>query len=319
MKYSKNIFSMTLILILFSACLEDFDFEQGSGDYGVVIEGVVSNVSDLTYVKVTKSTDNYDELSTLNSDFIGYTHTIPEPISDALVIITDDFGKVDTLMTQDSVISYYQYIFDHEDKVIDSTAVWSPIGKRDAGIYTAENLVGQEGRKYYLYVKHNEIEYRSEGFMHPVPSVDSISISNIIVKEQDGTSGYVPSIYFNEPKNEKNYYYFDLTAFDDSSWDISIIDDRILETQINGFNIDDGEHPDWWRVNYPFGGESGIMRIEMASISKEVYQYYKSLITQFNNDGGAYSPSPASPVSNISNGALGVFRVSASNIVEVEY
>jgi hypothetical protein len=35
------------------------------------------------------------------------------------------------------------------------------------------------------------------------------------------------------------------------------------------------------------------------------------LLKQFKNDGGAYQPSPSSPPTNMSNGALGYFRASA--------
>ena len=56
--------------------------------------------------------------------------------------------------------------------------------------------------------------------------------------------------------------------------------------------------------------------IEMHSLTKEGYDYYKVLIQMFKTDGGGYSPSPASPPTNMDNGALGFFRASAVNRVD---
>ena len=71
---------------------------------------------------------------------------------------------------------------------------------------------------------------------------------------------------------------------------------------------------------YPYVSEDGNLYwdyfIEMHSITKEAYDYYKALIQQFKTDGGGYSPSPASPPTNLDNGALGFFRASAVNRVD---
>lgn len=49
----------------------------------------------------------------------------------------------------------------------------------------------------------------------------------------------------------------------------------------------------------------------MQSISKEAYEYFNALQAQIKNDGGALSPTPATPPGNFSNGALGFFKVVA--------
>jgi len=58
------------------------------------------------------------------------------------------------------------------------------------------------------------------------------------------------------------------------------------------------------------------IHVTMSSLSSNAYNYYKNLIEQFENDGGAYKPTPASPPTNISNGGLGFFR--ASSVVEAK-
>jgi hypothetical protein len=52
--------------------------------------------------------------------------------------------------------------------------------------------------------------------------------------------------------------------------------------------------------------------IRMNSLSKNAYNFYNNLLGQFEQDGGAYKPTPSSPVTNISNNGLGFFRASAT-------
>ena len=54
----------------------------------------------------------------------------------------------------------------------------------------------------------------------------------------------------------------------------------------------------------------------ICTLTKEAYEYNRALIQQFRTDGGGYSPSPASPPTNLDNGALGFFRTSAVNRVD---
>jgi hypothetical protein len=67
----------------------------------------------------------------------------------------------------------------------------------------------------------------------------------------------------------------------------------------------------YWLNGYFKGGP---YYITMQSLTSEAYNYYTVLMNQFKTDGGTYKPTPASPVSNISNGALGFFRASSTTV-----
>jgi hypothetical protein len=49
----------------------------------------------------------------------------------------------------------------------------------------------------------------------------------------------------------------------------------------------------------------------MYCITEPVYRYYVALSKQYNDDGGAFSPSPASPPTNFSGGAQGCFSAAS--------
>ena len=57
--------------------------------------------------------------------------------------------------------------------------------------------------------------------------------------------------------------------------------------------------------------EGDSIYIGLSSLTIEAFQFYKALLQQFKNDGGAFQPAPGSPPTNMSNGALGYFRASA--------
>jgi hypothetical protein len=57
----------------------------------------------------------------------------------------------------------------------------------------------------------------------------------------------------------------------------------------------------------------------MYSVTKEIYEFYKALLNQFNNDGGAYAPTPTQPQGNITGGAIGLFRAYDESSAEVYF
>ncbi len=302
------------IFLFIIGCVEEYDLGFNKNDYSVVINGLITNEEGPYYVRLTKSSPDFT-FNESNYYFIDGA----DPIKDALIIITDNTGNIDTLITSPRTVTYYDYQYDSDGNIIDSTAYEELYPhSSDFGYYQTTKLQGKVGNTYYLYVRCENNEFEAECYMPGIPQIDSMKVEEIIVKEADGTTGWVPIIYFSEPQNEKNYYLFDIGTCN-SCWTFSIIDDRFLDPYVNGLNVDDGEHPDWWRVNYPYGSPFGEITVTMASLTEKGYNYYRGLINQFNNDGGVYTPSPTSPRTNISNGGLGFFRASVINRITKEY
>ncbi|HAF27774.1 MAG TPA: hypothetical protein DCG75_01890 [Bacteroidales bacterium] len=315
-KNIRIILIVTIIIIILStvACVEDYDLGFNSNDYSVVINGLITNEDGPYYVRLTKSSPNF---TFKESDYFFIDGA--DPIKGALVIISDNTGVIDTLIPTPRIVTNYNYQYDSIGNIIDSTSYEELYPhSSDFGYYQTTKLHGKAGNTYYLYISFENKIFEAGCYMPDLPKIDSMKIEEIIVKESDGTKGWVPIIYFKEPQYEKNYYLFDIGTCH-SCWTFSVIDDKLLEEYVNGLNVDDGEHPDWWRVNYPYGPGFGKITVTMSSLTEKGFNYYRGLINQFNNDGGVYSPSPTSPKTNISNGGLGFFRASAVNRITREY
>jgi hypothetical protein len=106
-----------------------------------------------------------------------------------------------------------------------------------------------------------------------------------------------------EPKETTDYYLFKFYRNDSLTFtnpnDIYLLDDEALSESISGF------------PGPVYYAEKDTARMDMFSVTRNGYVYYSDLTNLLFNDGGLFGPVPANPRSNISNGALGFFQVSA--------
>ena len=301
MKTYKFLFLSMVFIFLSQSCTEKYDIKLKGEEHRLVIEAVITDEPGPYFVRLTKSrTSPYSEPNYSADDRA-------EPVKNALIIISDNIGNVDTLIpVKEDDSTGYSYA---------------------KGYYKTTNIQGVAGRTYYLYIKSEEKEYNSESYMPTVTSIDSIAW--IFKKGEVGKyDGYTTIMYFKDPPNEKNYYmtydsyYFLYTYKYSDSWPFILLDDEFLKSGVN--EIDLSNKPSIsGKIIY------GILRplneiinsmgsmdtipspIVLASLTEEAYEFQSNLIRQFKNDGGAYSPTPSSPTTNISNGALGFFRASS--------
>jgi hypothetical protein len=303
---------------LLGACSEEYEINTTTFNPKIVVNGLITSTNGPYYVRLTKSI-----CQTPPSNYSTH-YDDAEPIQDALVIITDDIGTVDTLtpLLSDSLRFEYNkgyFIIIHSDTILVSDFQYYEKG----GFYRTNIINGVPGRTYNLYINNNGNEYFAEAYMPHVPEIDSLSYVKKI-SEKDGREYYIPLLYFSEPQNVKNYYLIRLCEVGlcnnlyaaNRNWEFSVLSDEFLEPYVNGLNVDDGASPDGrdyyiFSLWYP-------LRVSLYSLTYEAYEFYKVLLSQFENDGGTFKPSPASPPSNISNGALGIFRASAVDTMSIK-
>lgn len=309
---------------LTQGCVTDVDLALAKNEPVVVIEGNVTdepydrafwkkispeNVGN--YVRLTYSDPvNDNPYDTFTPDGQFNLRDLARYIRNARVTISDDFGTIDTLRE-------------------DST------GNRPfAGYYTSDRLICQAGRNYHLDVWIGNAHYSADAFMEPVPRLDSVGVE-YIKRPIDKFSGYAPLFYFRKSTEKTQYYLTKIGGvitttgwegqpypfFNQSSnsriWDYAVVSSEYLPEYVNGLSIPIGSTSSTYYVGslyeedeYTRGGYAGCL----FSLTKEAYEYYSVLIRSLKNDGGAYSPTPASPPSNIKGGAIGFFNASSGSI-----
>ena len=153
--------------------------------------------------------------------------------------------------------------------------------------------------------------------------IDSLWVEKLKLETKD-ESVFCPLINFKNIPEVENFYLFTysshqrkkpiegLLASEWRVWPIAILDDKRLPTDVVSFNLNDGEAVKGSEENINFiFSERDSNFVYMYSISESCYLFYEQLLLQIRYDGGAFMPSPSSAKGNISNGALGQFRVNA--------
>lgn len=302
---------------MITSCVEEFDLNIPEKQNKIVVDALITNEVGPYVVRLTKSKAG---VLTINSNWEtdpNYSEKdYAEAITSALVIISDNVGMVDTLIPAPLTIKSYQYNTDtitHQtDSIFVETENFQSI---KYGFYNTTNIKGVAGRNYFLYIKYNKDIYTSSVTMPFVPEIDSVGIKTISNPIEGKSDISFPTVSFHEPQGQKNFYMFQLydgkyitRSF--SLWQLCIFDDSHLSEYVTNLNLTEGYNASGANNPLPYALTGGVY-VKMSSLSETTYLFYKSLISQFYNDGGAYSSAPSSPKGNISNGALGLFRASA--------
>lgn len=300
-------------------CIEDFELKLPSAEPRLVVDGLISGKPGPYYIRLTLS--NVGSMTTSENLYTS----IVMPVNEANVVISDNSGQIDTLQyvqwdendyQYDYRIGYFKIIKDVNGNAIDTIALSDPYYFNKKGFYKTTHIKGIPGNTYFLNVTYQQKEYTASAYMPTVPIIDSVGY---ILKESEqvGKSDkYFPLLYFKEPQGIKNYYLIQLNndilsqSYTNSLWQFSILSDTYLKPYVNGLNVSTGYSPRGENF-YPAYSIGDSIYVALSSLTKEGYDFYKNLIDQFDSDGGAYKPTPASPQGNISNGGLGFFRASA--------
>ncbi|MFZ4398423.1 MAG: DUF4249 family protein [Bacteroidales bacterium] len=211
------------------------------------------------------------------SKTINFNEVVPNPtVSGALVIITDNnTNQADTLI------------------------------EIKPGFYAKFSLIGKEGHNYTLIVKVNNETFSASSSMPYMVKLDTVEQIDI---NQGGHGGpmsggiggnsiirIIPT--YTDPANVENYFQFVLSKND------TVLNDIFIQSDF-GFNGIQSNRP--LRVK---ADKKDIIKIDMQCIDKPVYNYFFGLNENINQS----SATPANPVSNINNNALGYFKAHTSS------
>lgn len=172
------------------------------------------------------------------------------------------------------------------------------------GTYITTNLIGVVGRTYTLNVELDGKTYTASSTMPQAVNIDKIYF---------GKSAFhniaLTTIEFKDPQNIDNYYRVVQKVNDTLDTGIHIGNDQLSPGQRIDFSLsyttEDGE-------NKLINGDKITLYLEC--IDKSVYEYFRTSRTNYGQ-----SASPANPVSNISNGALGYFSACSIRQASIVY
>ena len=201
----KYIFSIFVIVLLFTACEETVIIDSQQVDPVIVVEGVITDVNQFHYVRVSRTVDFYDTVANA-------------PVTDALVFVEDD---------RSNFIGYTH----------------NPSGNPAFEGYYISNqqFAGQVGVEYQVSVTVGNDIYLGKDVLAPVTDIDSLSV--IINPEEfddPEEEGYFYEVLFyaQEPQDRKDFYLFKFYRNDsllrDDPTDIYFSDDDLLAEEING-------------------------------------------------------------------------------------
>lgn len=176
-----------------------------------------------------------------------------------------------------------------------------------AGYYLPENeFTGVINRAYTLTVTVDGEQYVAKDSLIRLVPIDKLEVRIDDLEQEDPQKPgqfYQMLMYVTEPQDTRDYYMFKCyrngkleKAFES---DVYYADDEFIQEQIDGIPMP------------VYFAKGDIASVEVFSMTREAYIFYRDLDKVLNNDGGMYDPPAANPRNNLSNGALGFFMTAA--------
>lgn len=250
-------------LVFFTSCEKEIDLDLEDKSGNIVIEANITDQSGPYYVRITKSVAFTEE------------NQYP-PISDAIVIISDNTGQIDTL----------QYETD--------------------GRYKTTNLIGVPGRTYTLQITAQGVNYTAQSTMPQPVNLDDLTQDSFSI---GGETNYNILPVFTDPLPLGNRYLFSVSVNAETYKTFQTISDNIDNGLVNQRTLMVTTEDDDDEIVV-----GDTVHIEMQCIDSDVYTYYTALIQISGDSGPGGSVTPANPPSNISNGALGYFSAHTTTV-----
>jgi hypothetical protein len=260
----KNIFRLSFAIIAaltFSSCEDSIELDLGAPVDQIVIDAVINQTADTQFIKISKSIAYLS-----NGNYKGYE--------------MDTVGILDT-----SSFEFHQFTY------------------KGNGVYyyvPSSSNVFKFGNTYQLIAKDGADTYFSQSTLNSPTSIDSFTYSYKERGSFGGPKGNYITLWAKDKIGKGDFYWFRLYRNDSLQSKVG----DILIAQDNSTTSDGKGDGDLFivpiRDNFtsrPFiSGESA--RIEILSITPELYYYLNLISTQLNNTG-LFAVPPSNIPSNI--------------------
>jgi hypothetical protein len=232
-----KVLSIIIVAVGFTSCQKVIDLDLNSTASQLVIEGNIYNSEGPFEVQISKTVD-FDE-----------SNEYP-PVKNAMVIISDNHGTVDTL-----------------------------IDKLGNGIYSTQKIVGIPGYTYTLTINAEGKTYTSTSTMYDPVEIDSI------YSEEAGMDGKMISITFMDTPDVDNY--FSIIQYKNSQFveEFHATSDRLYKNKKITYNILWSGPEDEDQLN-----KGDHLVVWLQSIDKGVYDYFRTAGNDGNQSASPSNP-----------------------------
>lgn len=263
----KNIFFILITAVITFSCEETIVLDAKQVEPALVIESHLTTEKKMHFVKLSLSVDFYFDKK-------------PPAVKDAVVNIID--------LTTGEI-----YLFKHNNSGKDNYE----------GIFISENsFQGEVGHTYELRVNYDGVLYTGQETIIPVTKIEELKYRQNVKESSDPKKeGYIYEILLNadEPQETEDYYMFKFYRNDSLIFareaELYFTDDEFLGERINDLPLP---------IFFHKGDKATVA---MYSITRQAFIYLNDLMNVLHNDSGMFSPPPANPRNNLTNGALGYF------------
>lgn len=190
--------------------------------------------------------------------------------------------------------------------ISDNSGTTDTLREMAPGIYVTSKIRGIPGRTYTLKVTSENLEYTGTSTMHSRVNIDSLKLVKSDIEHFDFGNNNQNDLnmeihcYFQDPP-EKNYYR--VRVFKNDS--INTQNYRLFDDQYtNGLATE---------LRVARAEKGADYRVELMSIDKPTYDYYRTLEDLLYTNP-FFGSTPANPINNLSNGALGYFAAYALSV-----
>jgi hypothetical protein len=210
-------------------------------------------------------------------------------------VLTNEPGKCQVKISQTLDLSNdntFKGISGAMVTITDDKGIVSTLAESAPGIYQSV-LIGKPGTVYTLAVQITGSRFTAQSTMPYPVAIDSLYISSM---DMFGEKTLMPNVVFQDPSEKGNAYRFVQYHNGKKSSDIFVQNDVLSNGRLNTTTLFQDE-------NDMKKGDSVV--VELHSIDSNMYTYWFSLYQ--GATGNEESASPANPVTNIKEGALGYF------------
>ena len=257
------------------------------------------------------------DLNTVNQKFViqGNLYNLNDSIPSVLLSQTASFysDSAIPMVTSGAVVFI-------KDSSLNTRSMTYSLQQGKIPGYYFNTFFGKPGHTYYFTVVYQNQTYIASSYMPDTVPLDSLSSKITLRQSLFGRSSdqrYTFSYYFKDPSGIQLHYYR-TKSFITATYQSNYIIDTVIHT--NGTKVFSDENSQGLEITGTFGNVDLKIKIngdsipltsvsvifELLSCDKGVYDYYNTLKNAVSVNALS-GTTPANPISNISNGALGYF------------